>query len=53
MLTEEETNDMHAMVTEFEATGKWFRLRALAELTGDAWEALVRQYLAERRGDQS
>jgi hypothetical protein len=52
MLTEQETNDMHAMITEFESASSgasWFKLKRLAETTGDEWERLMREYLSEWR----
>lgn len=55
MLTEQETNDMHAMVTEFESANSgpaWLKLKKLAETTGEAWEELVLQYLAEWRAQR-
>lgn len=51
MLTEQETNDMHAFVTELEDRcypADVYTLGRLAEMTGDAWEQLVRECLAQR-----
>lgn len=60
MLTEQETIEMHFMVSDMEDRGHAvdvFRLRRLAETTGDDWEKLVRQCLeerlSERRNEQS
>lgn len=61
MLTEEETARMHEMCNELEKIADTkdperalavYRLRALANSTGDEWERLVRQYLAERAASQ-
>lgn len=55
MLTEQESHDMHFMVREFEEANSaiaWFKLRRLAETTGDDWYKLVRQYLAERYAER-
>jgi hypothetical protein len=58
MLTEQETADMCAMVdwldklTEKGGPGSgvaWYRLKRLAETTGDEWEDLVRSYIARAR----
>lgn len=52
MLTEQEANDMHVMVTEMEDRGlaaDLFTLGRLAETTGDEWEQLVRECLSQWR----
>jgi hypothetical protein len=50
VLTEQETNDMHAMVAEMEdrgCAGDLYTLSRLAETTGDAWDKLVRECLEQ------
>lgn len=50
MLTEQETLEMHLMVTEMEdrgLAGDLYTLSRLAETTGDEWENLVRSYVAQ------
>jgi hypothetical protein len=52
MLTEQETNDMHAMISEMEdrgLAGDLYTLSRLAEATGDEWERLVRDCLTNWR----
>lgn len=61
-MTEEEQAEVGRMVDEFEAvldSGKpgarvaWFKLKQLANTTGDEWETLARQYLAERAAQRT
>ncbi len=52
MLTEQETNDMHAMVTEMEDRGRAadvYMLGRLAEVTGEEWERQIRACLSQWR----
>lgn len=49
-LTEQETTDMHCMVTQMEDRGRAadvFMLGRLATVTGDEWETLIRSCLAQ------
>jgi hypothetical protein len=55
MLTEQESNDMHAMVTEMEERGRAadvFTLGRLAETNGEEWERLIRDHLSQWRSLQ-
>lgn len=52
MLTEQETSDMHRMVTEMEDRSRAadvYLLGRLAETTGDAWDTLARACLVQWR----
>lgn len=52
MLTEQETSDMHAFVTELEdrcRPADVFTMGRLAAATGDEWETFVRECLAQWR----
>lgn len=52
MLTEQETTALHEFATELEdryLPADVFTLGRLARLTGDEWETLVRECLAQRR----
>lgn len=53
MLTEQEKEDLHIFIHELEdrnLSGDWMTLCKLAETTGDEWERLVRECLAQWGG---
>jgi hypothetical protein len=57
MITEAEQAEIHAMVNELDdlidsgtpgSRAAWFKLKQLAETTGNEYEMIARQYLSER-----
>jgi hypothetical protein len=53
VLTEQEKEDLHIFVTELQDRNlacDWLTLGMLAEATGDEWEKLVRECLAQWGG---